>query len=333
MGRVWDSENYFELPYNGVATLLSVEKVVKSYTINEGGLFSPKWRIVPALREVSFTIRNGETLAVLGRNGSGKSTLCKIVAGITKPDSGAVFLDGEDITRNVTRVSKQIGIVLGPTLIYFRMRGHDYLEFFAKIYGIPNYEDRIEELSEDVGLGGWIGDYVESYSTGMKMKLSLARALLHDPPLLILDEFTMGLDPTSAKQVRELVQGKGKSILLTTHNTLEAETMADRIAFISEGKLVAINETEMFLRDSEFESKLSFFLTSDEGTRYIQRNFDAKVADDGRIQLLVRSSDVSKLIRDLDRFGVRNLEVRGPNLEDLYSKYTGKTLQAQLVSA
>ena len=311
--------------------MLEVKNLVKTYSVSEGGFLSPKRRTVSALQDVSFRIDNGETLAILGRNGSGKSTLCKVVAGITKPDSGVALLDGTDITQNVTQVSRQIGIVLGPTLVYFRMKGHDYLEFFAKIYAVENYESRICELTEELGLDAWVNDYVESYSTGMKMKISLARALLHDPSFLILDEFTMGLDPTSARQVREIVQRKGKSILLTTHNTLEAEIMADRIAFISNGKLVIINEIDKFLGKHNNESKLSFFLSDDEGRKYVLENFDATLTESGLIQLQVFSENVPELIRTLQKYGLRNLEVRRPGLEDLYSKYTGQALQPAMI--
>lgn len=305
---------------------------MKTYSINEGGLFSPNRRIIQALDNVSFEIKDGETLAILGRNGSGKSTLCKIIAGITKPDSGFALLDGENITQNVMRVSQQIGIVLGPTLVYFRMKGRDYLEFFAKIYGVINYQEKIKYLAKEVGLGTAINDYVESYSTGMKMKISLARALLHEPSLLILDEFTMGLDPTSAQEVRELVQRKGKSILLTTHNTTEAELMANRIAFISQGRLIAIEDKETMLGNSGIESKLIFGLADDEGIKYIQRNFDFSLNEDGRIQLHIVSQDVPAVISVLQRFGLRNLEVTGPSLEDLYAKYTGQLLQSKMVT-
>ncbi|MFI5420924.1 MAG: ABC transporter ATP-binding protein [Nitrososphaerales archaeon] len=316
-----------------LAPLLRVNNVVKTYSINEGSFYSPQRRKVRALQGVSFEIGDGETLVILGRNGSGKSTLCKIIAGITRPDSGGVFLNGENITQNVTRLSRQIGIVLGPTLIYFRMRGHDYLEFFAKIYGVSNYEKRIEQLSEEVGLGSRIRDYVESYSIGMKMKISLARALLHDPSLLILDEFTMGLDPTSATEVREMVQGTGKSVLITTHNAVEAEIMADQIAFISDGKLTTITKTETLLAASEAERMLEFSLSRREGIDYVIGNFNATISENGKVQMHVSSKDVPDLLQHLKTFGLGSLEVRKPTLEDLYAKYTSRPYQANTIDA
>ncbi|MFH1836180.1 MAG: ABC transporter ATP-binding protein [Methanobacteriota archaeon] len=193
-----------------------------------------------AVDDVSLTLKEGEIFGLLGPNGAGKTTLMKMVCGLIQPTRGSILIDESPIERNLARV----GLMLGSTIIYYRLSGYDNLEYFAKLYGVRNIEGRIAELSNFLGLDGFLNEYVEIYSEGMKTKLALARALIHDPDILLLDEPTLGLDPKISSQMREKVielRGRGKTILLTTHYMDEAEFLCDRVGFLNKGSLIRVD--------------------------------------------------------------------------------------------
>jgi ABC-2 type transport system ATP-binding protein len=307
--------------------MLRLVNVRKIYRVRERGFLRPRYRLVKALDGVSLEVGRGEVLGVLGPNGAGKSTLCKIAAGMVKPTSGQALLDGVDITQNIRHVSRSIGVVLGPTLLYYRLTGYRYLKFFAKIYGVSQPEQRIHDLAKTLGLERWLNTYIESYSLGMKMKISLARALLHDPPLLILDEFTMGLDPKAASEVREYVKSSGKTILLTTHNTLEAESLCDRIALLSAGRLVAVDTLGNLLR--EVEDRVKLVATIKKSPHRSQQDSEkaSSLADRrDRVEMVVETHRLPEALRALVSQGFVDVETKRCGLEDVYLKLCGKPL-------
>lgn len=196
-------------------------------------LFFPKQETFQALSNIDLKITQGETFVLLGPNGAGKTTLIKILCGLLLPTSGDVLIRN----RPVVESQQEIGLMLGFSMIYYRLTGYDNLKYFAKLYRIKNYRERIEELAEILDLGSWLDEYVEHYSTGMKSKLALARALIHNPRVVILDEPTAGLDPVMAREIRARIKSMDKTIFLTTHNMIEAEALASRIAFLNRGKI------------------------------------------------------------------------------------------------
>jgi len=219
--------------------MIQIESVTKNFRKKEGrgilgGIFFARYKQFSALNNVTFSIQKGETIGLLGPNGAGKTTLIKILAGILQPTSGKITIFGKPPEHQ----QHQIGLVLGPTLIYRRITGYDNLEYYGKLYGVKNLNDKISELSNLLGLHKWLDEYVEHYSEGMKMKITLARALLHDPELLILDEPTTGLDIHTTHDIHKRIRKLGKTILLTTHDVEEARILADRILILRNGILV-----------------------------------------------------------------------------------------------
>lgn len=187
-----------------------------------------------ALNHVSLDIRKHKITALLGRNGSGKTSLIKLITGARIPHAGRVKV----FDRTPEESRHRLGLCLGSTLVYHRLTARENLEYFGKLYGVQKIDQRIDELAEMLDLIPNLDQMVESFSFGMKMKLALARSMIHNPDLLILDEPTLGIDIEHAAQIRAFVRKLDCTILLTTHYMEEAEMLADDLCFIDRGNIL-----------------------------------------------------------------------------------------------
>ena len=209
------------------------------------GVLRRKWMDVEAVRGVSFAIEQGELYGLLGPNGAGKTTTIKMLITLLIPTKGSASVLGFDVVEDAREVRKRIGYVFGGERgVYERLSGYDNLRYFAELYGVEpdKIKPRIEFLLDLVGLKGREQERAEGYSRGMKQRLHIARGLLHDPPVVFLDEPTIGLDPVGARELRATIASladAGKTILLTTHYMFEADALCDRIAVINRGEILA----------------------------------------------------------------------------------------------
>ncbi len=197
-----------------------------------------------AVSGVSFRADHGETIGLLGPNGAGKTTTVSIIAGLLRPDSGEVLIEGKKISGDTDPVKRKIGLVPQDMALYPQLTARDNLTFFAALYSLGGAKARqaIEEALNLVALSDRAGDKVETFSGGMKRRLNLAAALLHDPQILLLDEPTVGVDPQSRNAIfdnLETLKKRGKTLIYTTHYMEEAERLCDRIVIIDHGKVVA----------------------------------------------------------------------------------------------
>lgn len=197
-----------------------------------------------AVNEVTLQVEPGEVLAMLGPNGAGKTTTVRMMTSILPPNSGWAKLAGYDVTKNPELVRANVGVLTEQHGLYERMRGLEYLDFFGEIYHLPKEirKKRAFDLMERFGLGDALDKRLGEFSKGMKQKLALVRAMLHDPQVLLLDEPTSAMDPQSAKQVRDAIlelQRDERTFLITTHNLTEAQILANRIAIIRHGRIIA----------------------------------------------------------------------------------------------
>jgi ABC-2 type transport system ATP-binding protein len=197
-----------------------------------------------AVNAVTLKVEPGEVLAMLGPNGAGKTTTVRMMTSILPPNSGWANIAGYDVARNPELVRANVGVLTEQHGLYERMKGLDYLDFFGDIYRLPKQtrKKRASDLMERFGLGDALDKRLGEFSKGMKQKLALVRAMLHDPQVLLLDEPTSAMDPQSAKQVRESIlelQRDERTILITTHNLTEAQVLANRIAIIRHGRIIA----------------------------------------------------------------------------------------------
>jgi ABC-2 type transport system ATP-binding protein len=201
---------------------------------------------IHALENMSITVCEGETFGLLGPNGAGKTTTVRILTGIIKPASGSAIVNGYDLIREKEEVKRSTGLLAESPGIYDKLSAREFLEFMGALYDVPQdiLMNRIQELLRLFGLHDRGDHLVEGFSTGMRQKLLLAAALIHDPPILFLDEPTSSLDPAAAHMVKDLIKQlaktAGKTIFLCSHQLPIVEELCDRIGIISEGKLIAI---------------------------------------------------------------------------------------------
>jgi len=198
-----------------------------------------------AVDRVSFSVAPGEILALLGPNGAGKTTTVRMLAAILPPTSGTAFVAGHSVVEHPQQVRQRVGLLTEHPGLYLRMRGVDYLDFFGRLMSLSERERKRQTdlLLEQLGLTEARDRRMGTYSKGMRQKMALARSMLHDPSVLLLDEPTSAMDPHSAKLVRDAILGlrsHKRAIVICTHNLAVAEALADRVAIIRRGRIIAL---------------------------------------------------------------------------------------------
>lgn len=195
-----------------------------------------------AVDRISFDVAEGEVLGFLGPNGAGKSTTVKMLTGQLRPSEGRATLLGMDLLTKSNQIQRYIGVSFETSNLYEQMSALENLTLFARLFGIKNFDAMA--LLERVGLAGRERERAATYSKGMKQRLMLARALVNTPRILFLDEPTDGLDPSSSKTIHALIQeavARGATVFLTTHDMVEADKLSNRVAFINQGRIVALD--------------------------------------------------------------------------------------------
>jgi len=192
------------------------------------------------LRGLDLGVAEGEFLALVGPNGVGKTTLIRILATLSRPTSGRCRLGGVDVREDGMAVRRQIGLVSHQTLLYGNLSAEENLRFYARLYCLESPGARIQELLQRVGLAGRQRELVRTFSRGMQQRLAIARAILHDPPILLLDEPDTGLDPHAAERLQEILgelATMGRTVLMTTHQLPRGLQMAGRVAILASGRI------------------------------------------------------------------------------------------------
>ncbi len=199
-----------------------------------------------AIHNLSFDAQQGEIVGFLGPNGAGKTTTMRILTGYMPPTDGEAIVAGYDVVEESLEVRKRVGYLPETVPLYTDMVVFDYLKFMGDLRRIPNVDDRVDEVLDQVGLSDRANGYIGNLSKGMRQRVGLAQALMHRPEVLILDEPTIGLDPGQVVEVRKLIReiGKERTVLLSTHLLNEAQNICDRVLIINKGKIVAEDTTE-----------------------------------------------------------------------------------------
>jgi ABC-2 type transport system ATP-binding protein len=300
-----------------------------------------------AVDGVSLQIERGEIFGLLGPNGAGKSTTIRMLCTLLEPTSGTAHVNGFDIVKQANEVRRNLGTVLaGERSIYWKLSGRENLEYFAALYHIPPQiaKKRVEELIERMELKERADELVEKYSTGMRQRIAISKALLARPPILLLDEPTLGLDPQAARNLRELIlelQKEGHTILLTTHYMEEADLLSDRIGIIDTGVIIALDTPEglkqrigqsevVKLEVSGWYEKIGEQLRRLNGVENLSAY---NTGADGVWEVSLQSPDsraiLPGVVEAVNHNGTHllNMNILRPSLEDVFINLTGKALR------
>ena len=271
------------------------------------------------LKNVSFSINEGDILAFIGPNGSGKTTTIKLILGLQKIDSGEVLINGLDITKNFEDAIRKVGAIVENPDSYMYLTGWQNLRLIADYYGNISDED-INELVKYVGLESRINDKVNKYSLGMRQRLGIARALLNKPNILILDKPTNGLDPEGIKDLRVLLKrlaSDGMGILISSHNLAELESFCNKVCIIDNGTIIESSEVTT-LKNNE---NIVVFKVSDTSKIDIKDIFDVNKTS---FKVSASKEDIAKIIKKLVKDGIDIYEVKNEELtlEEAFLKKT-----------
>jgi len=296
---------------------------------------------VHALNNVSFNVEKGEIFGLLGPNGAGKTTLMRILATLLLPSSGNALIEGLDVVREAVKVRSIIGVYLAEAGFYYRLKVRDFLYFFGRLYGLSRTEmkSRVKELLDFFQLEEKADEEINVLSHGMRRKLQLARALLHSPSVLLLDEPTIGLDPLSAKDLRNKLRElskEGTTILFSTHYMPEAEEFCNRVLFLNAGRVIAVDSPSSLINkyggfqvvevlyNQEKLNITSKHLKSSLLNKLNEEKVDSvRILNGGRLKVYTKNAD-EILVGIVDalqkcKVQVRSVSITKPTLEDVYS--------------
>lgn len=297
-----------------------------------------------AVDDISFEVRPGEVLGFLGPNGAGKTTTMKVITCYLPPTSGTVYVDGNDVRDDTLEIRKLIGYLPEHTPLYHDMVTYDYLMFVAAMREVPHElrAPRLKEMVDVCGIGDVLGKKIEALSKGYRQRVGLAQALIHDPPILILDEPTTGLDPNQIVEIRELIKeiGRRKTVILSTHILPEVQASCDRVLIIHRGRLVADGTPRDLQESFSGGQRIRFgVLDVNREGRPVRASLEAwgrarvvgDTVEDGSAVYTLASDEADDLRPDLFRLAVDHgwtlteLHREQVNLEDVFRQLTSST--------
>lgn len=240
--------------------MIQVQNLSKTYKLSRdqkkemGSRFTGN--TIDALRDVSFTCEPGRIFCLLGPNGAGKTTALRIIATMLKPTSGTVHVDGHDVARAPREVCRQLGFLTGSTGLYDRLTANELVKYYADLHRVPQakFERRRDELFDLLDMHEFADRRIGKFSTGMRQKVSIARTMIHDPDVVVLDEATAGLDVIAARSIIRLVRqckDEGKTVIFSTHHMDEVNLLADDLGILHKGQILYVGPYDTFVDEME----------------------------------------------------------------------------------
>lgn len=300
-----------------------------------------RYNIKPVVDNISLEIREGEIFGLLGPNGAGKTTTIKMLTGLLNSDNGEIKINSKRVTMNSLEVKREIGFVPQDIAIYNDISALENVEFFGKLYGIKGKElkSSVNSALEFVGLSSHRKELPKTFSGGMKRRLNIACALVHNPKLIVMDEPTVGIDPQSRNHILESVRAlnkMGATIIYTSHYMEEVEVLCHRVAIMDLGKLIAlgaIQELKTLLPDNQ-ELNIEVATINSETVSEIRRHpLTKSIEVESENNLFIKGAKGEHLLQDIlfilgkNEIKTRSVKIIEPNLEGVFLHLTGKTLR------
>jgi len=302
-----------------------------SYSIVAEGL-TKKFGDFVAVDNISFTVKKGEFFGLLGPNGAGKTTTIRMLTGVLKPEEGRIVIDGIDLKKEPLMAKERMGVIPEVGTVYLDLTARENLELFGRYYGLPKAvrEERADEMLKDLGLHDRADDAVKNYSKGMKQRISIGCAMVHEPSVLFLDEPTEGLDVQSRRLIVDKVKAlnaRGCTVILTTHNIEDASRLCQRVCIINKGRIVAIDSPEHL--KSTFEKTQSIEVSFDRkiDCALLSTQCITKIEEYGdKLRIYTSNVDgaIDKImgVKEEQCANIVSLTTLGPSLEDVFIKLT-----------
>ncbi len=307
--------------------LLSIKNLVKTFQGNK------------VLNGLSFKVNHSEILGVLGPNGAGKSTTFSIVTGLLRSDRGQVEFEGYSISSHLKKYKKSIGVVPQEISLYTNMTIYENLTFFGKIYGVrgKQLKEKVDELIESIHLIDKRNSYIGQLSGGMKRRVNIAAALIHDPKLIIMDEPTVGIDPQSRSLIWDLIlrlREEGKSVIITSHYVDEIERLSDRVLIFNNGEVVAKGTVDSLIHENCNHKKyiVEFYEIDQQLLNRIKQLEDVETIEVEENMVKITSTEDNKVIENIlklssqQKVEIKNIDFKKTSLEDVFFYYTGRGL-------
>ncbi len=300
-----------------------MEKIIDIVNLSKIYKLKGKKSEIVALNKINLSIQEGEIFGLLGPNGAGKTTLIQILCTLLQPTSGHVIIDRYNILKKPKKAKLKIALMLENEMLYYRVSGYANLKFFCKIYGIHDYKMKILSLAKDFGIEKWLSQYVEKYSSGMKIKLAFIRTILLERKILILDEPTLGLDVKSINLIVEKLLELKKTIFITSHDMNLVEKLCDRIAFINRGNLLKIGTKKEIKKLIEHEINIIISISKNKNSiikdvNQLDSIKSISETDEGLIISLRNRKILPSLLRILSNYEILFIKQEESSLEDLF---------------
>ncbi len=302
-----------------------VRNIIETFDLSKKYKLKGRKKEIIALNKVNISIKEGEIFGLLGPNGAGKTTMVQILTTLLQPTSGYAIIDGYNILKKPRQVKNRVGLMLESDMLYYRITAYDNLKFFSKIYDVSNYDKKIHNLAKEFGIEKWLNQYVENFSSGMKMKLALCRTLLLKPKILFLDEPTLGLDVQTTSFIVNKLKNLNRTIFLTSHDMNVVEKLCNRIAFINNGEIVKIGAQEEMKRLIQTEIKVVIEIVDNKNQLKFeldQKEFikDIVYMNKGFIISLKSRENYQDLMLILSKYKILKIKEQDLSLEDLFLK-------------